>query len=325
MKPFRKYQSLFAPMMCTLAMICGCDQQEVQLTDVTDRPAVSPVIHDSDSIGGSEREFSLRELLKESIQQANVVVPNPDDLNRFSGLIEETIRSTDPLSLRDRWRESGWLLHEDPDSNIVVIAEHPDARHGRGIYAFRLRSDSQLILQAPHRFYDRRTGTIVRKMFLENDVHAAAWNTVHREQVDVAHESRHYLAAFTEAMMRVDDELAVIQLHGFANKSRSANARNAKVIVSNSTRFPGRLARDVAISLKEEFGVEQVLLFPLEVSELGGTTNAQASIVRGTGNPNFLHLEINSELRQQIEESASIRGAFFGALEGRSEFETANR
>ena len=56
-------------------------------------------------------------------------------------------------------------------------------QRGRGIYAIRLKSTSDILLQAPHRFFDERTGRIARKLFVENDIRAVAWNSIHRSKV----------------------------------------------------------------------------------------------------------------------------------------------
>jgi hypothetical protein len=197
---------------------------------------------------------------------------------------------------------------------LVAIVESPDRREGRGIYVIRLDSLSPLALQAPHRFYDTKSGLLTRYCFEENDIWIAAWNTVHRDSVDLAHRRDHFFNAMTRALVTLDRSMVVTQIHGFDARKRQPAARSASVVISDTTQQPGPLVRQIASAQKDLVGPDKVRLFPLEVSELGGTLNQQARVFRQAGKPGFLHLEMSRELREELAGNASMRARFFSTL-----------
>ena len=189
------------------------DSLEASVTPVT---PVAPVVPSKRSKSAKKKKKQptlLENVLKQSIEKAQFQPPTQDQLRAFETRLIAT------LALKDDWQQSkpeweaaGWQLHFDKDSDYLIIAEADQQRSGRGVYAFRIQSKTKLVLQAPHRFFDRRTGTIVADLFQQHDVRAAAWNTVHRKQVDVAHSSRHFINAFTRAMIAHDSTLSLIHI-----------------------------------------------------------------------------------------------------------------
>jgi hypothetical protein len=259
----------------------------------------------------------LEQLLKRSIGKATFESPTKDDITRFETLLLETLHEPEHRSeLATQWANAGWeLVHWTVnDQSLLAICEQEHELRGRGLYVIRVNSESNLVLQAPHRFYDMGSGTIVSKLFQENDCRAAAWNTVHRKQVDLAHCPDSFLNAFTRAMLNYNAQSIVVQIHGFENDNQKGRARSAKMIVSNATEYPGRTAREATIRFKEDFGGDNVRLYPLEVRQLGGTKNEQASAVYEMGSVGFLHLELNKKFREQLQNSEALRTAFFDSL-----------
>ena len=257
----------------------------------------------------------LKDLLVSPAQIDTVDQPSPAELEQIQQLFRKTASSSPgDAELAAAWEQLGWDLVELDDIGMVVIKESEQQLAGRGVYAIRINSKSNTILQAPHRFFDERTGVITRKLFIENDVYAAAWNSSHRKQVDLAHQQQHYFNAFMQALTNRDSK--VIQLHGFDADRRNSKAKSADVILSDTTRFPARHALQTAIRLKELLGQSSAKLFPLDIEELGGTKNSQASLLRNSGFHRFLHVELDGELRKQLAGNASKRSEFAAALLG---------
>ena len=217
-------------------------------------------------------------------------------------------------NLRNRWASQDWQLLKSPSGKFFVVREHPDHQRGRGVYAFQTKSQSSIVLQAPHRFNDLMTGSITIKLFCEQAVAAVAINTIHRSAIDLSHTPLHFINAFTSVVIKARPDVTILQIHGFTNKGKTGAAKLAKLIVSDSTKFPGRLARQSAIELKTTFGAEPTRLFPIDIHQLGGTTNRQAEVAHGLGCPNFLHLELNREFRGELDADASVRETFFASL-----------
>jgi hypothetical protein len=263
---------------------------------------------------GSKR---LNELMKLSIRESVFEYPHPAELDRFEQLLVATLEkniSAEKLNLR--WSDEGWNLERwnSGARECFALREADGQLRGRGFFAFQTGHQSNLVLQAPHRFFDLGSGTIVRKMFQESDCFAAAWNTVHRKQFDLAHQDDHFINAFTRAVLKVNADAAIVQIHGFNSDKLSGLGSTAKVIVSDSTIYPGRIARSTAANLKQTFGQNNVRLFPIEVDQLGGTQNAQANVVLNAGSASFLHLEINQSFRKDLKTTRKKRQQFVDSL-----------
>ena len=276
-------------------------------------PLDQPQTVEHELLENESLDNALIELLK---SKPNTQYVEPTDDDGFAGLEElfKEIATTRTVSeeLNIRGNALGWKLTELADHGIVVITEDTGQRRGRGMYVVRRDSQSNTIIQAPHRFFDKRTGVIARKLFAENDVYAAAWNSSHRKQIDVAHEQKHHFNAFMNAL--TDRDTKIIQLHGFESESRSGSIQSTDIILSDSTRFPARFAMQTAIRLKELLGKKAVRLFPIDVNELGGTKNSQAALLRNAGFHRFLHVELDTDYRNQLVISASKRAEFAKAL-----------
>ena len=244
-----------------------------------------------------------------------------EDVNQFEKLLIETLaelkkpkQAIAVKPLQDRWAVLNWQLHESPSSEMFVLREHPDHRYGRGAYAFRTAPPSRIALQAPHRFNDLMTGSIAIKLFHSQTVSAIALNTIHRSAIDLSHTNLHFFNAFTSAMIKAHQGIAILQIHGFTNQGKTGAAKSSSIIVSDGTKFPGRSARQTALELKATFGAGDVRLFPVDIRQLGGTTNRQATIAHGLGCPNFLHLELNRDFRAKLDADASVRASIFDSV-----------
>ena len=259
--------------------------------------------------------ISLKEIFKDSIVGAQLTMPQQTQVVNFKKLFEKTLAvGTVDAELSQQWEQEGWECRELLGSDVIVVVEKSDQRWGRGIYAIRSLSDSKIVLQAPHRFNDAKTGVIARKMFEEHNVWAVGFNTIHRKELDLAHCERNYFNAFTEAVVASRAKSVVLQLHGFSNAQKTNAGRTANMIVSDTTKFPGRYAHLVAEEFKINFGKSHTRLYPLETRWLGGTDNHQANLMQQLGSVGFLHLEMNPSFRQQLVSAASVRELFFASI-----------
>ena len=241
------------------------------------------------------------------------------DAKKFEALLIKTLqaRNTAKSSVtdfNDQWEELQWQIRLSPSKSFFTIREHANHRHGRGVYAFRINAETTIALQAPHRFSDLMTGSIATDLFCENSIFAIALNTVHRKVVDLSHAKRHYVNAFTSALITAKYDVAIVQLHGFTNEGKAGAAKFAHAIVSDTTKFPGRSARQTALELKTTFEQDHTRLFPVDIQELGGTTNRQAQIAYDLGCLDFLHVELNHEFRTRLMKDASVRDSFFASI-----------
>ena len=285
-------------------------------------PLMAQTVHEPSTVSLEESPMLprdarnvLKKMFQDSIVDSRLRLPDEERIANFKDLIVKTLGSQSvSLELSQQWEQEGWECRSVVDSSLIVVAEKSNQRWGRGIYAIRTDSNSQIVLQAPHRFNDAKTGVIARKIFQEHDVWAVAFNTVHRKELDLAHCDRHYFNAFTEAVVALRSNSVMLQLHGFTNAKKTNAGKSASLIVSDTTKFPGRHARRVAEEFKFSFGKSHTRLYPIETRWLGGTDNHQANLMQQLGSTGFLHLEMNPPFRQQLASTASVRALFFASI-----------
>lgn len=215
-----------------------------------------------------------------------------------------------------------WVVSE---STFWAILEKPEERRGAGAYVFRVEepanaSRPEILLEAPHVFFDLGTEKIASRLFFDpfGDQAPRAFftNTMHRYQgktdpkartadnpADVAHNPDHLFTAATVAFASALPHVTVIELHGFAETDREARAglpANSTMVVSGG-REKKHTARSasVAKALREKFD-PGVRLFPDEASSLGATTNVQGLALRRIAGSEFLHLEMSASMRRDL-------------------------
>ena len=243
------------------------------------------------------------------------------EVNAFESLLTKTLQAKNSgdasvTDLEQQWAELHWHIGISPSKTFFSIREIANHRHGRGVYAFRVDAENPIAIQAPHRFNDLMTGTISTKLFTENSISAIALNTMYRKEIDLSHTKIHYINAFTSAIIKAQHNVAILQLHGFTNEGKKGAAKFAQTIISDTTKFPGRSARQTALEFKTIFGQDHTRLFPIDIQQLGGTTNRQAITAHNLGCPDFLHIELNYEFRSRLKRDASVRDSFFAGIIG---------
>jgi hypothetical protein len=229
------------------------------------------------------------------------------------------------------------------EETVLVLREMEDARKGRGLFAFRVSAPAPecagagapkspappaasteappppIALQAPHSYYDRHTGEIAERLFLEHPFTAAAWNTAHRYAAadgssDLCHTDRSLLSSFTRAFVTAFPKGIIVQVHGFAgSKLRSPDAAAAGGILSNGTPAPPRWVKGAAACLADHF-TGPMLTYPDDIQELGATENEQGRLLRTLGRGSFLHIEFSLPARQLLKGDENVRRHLWNCL-----------
>ncbi len=251
------------------------------------------------------------------------VIPNDDELLRVERLFERVLRRDDFALTANSWAKEGMLLERLnlPGAKGWLLSEKEDEQRGRGVF-FIKDGEGKVFLQAPHSFFDKGTGLIVSSLIEENDFAGAAWNTVPRYALqnnykgpaDTQAHDRNYFVAFARAFARCRKVSHLVQLHGFAAKKRKTDAgKRAGAIVSGGTRTPRALLFTVVVALKLRLP-KPVLLYPLEVKELGATKNVCGSTLRRLSHNGFVHIELNGNLRKELITDAKLRSKLANGL-----------
>jgi hypothetical protein len=260
----------------------------------------------------------LETILRHARSQQAYQPATAAELIRCEELFERTLLGPEVRELAADWLEMGWRLFPlaGSDGKLWIVMERADRQRGWGVYAFRTQPLRGVILQAPHSDTDRFTGNVALRLFADGNFKAAAWNTVPRERIDVAHSVDHPFTAFTRATVKADPNVCVVQIHGFSPERRQSLAgKTADLIISNGSYSPDRTTRCFATMLQSEFPYGRVQLFPMSVGELGATTNVQGDVLHRSGSSaRFLHLEFSQSLRLRLVNDRQARQAILKRL-----------
>ena len=264
----------------------------------------------------------LTKLWKQSLKGV-FVAPSAQDFQQAKILFQRLFDG-DEIN-PEAWSSLGMhvsILHDHKDV-LIVVYEQENRQFGRGFFVVRKKmKDLPLLLQAPHTFKDLYTGRITLKLLLSGRAQAAAWNTVPRSyersgilvDADMAHRSNTFFVAFGEAFAQRYPTAKTMQLHGFSQKKRRSDAgMTADFILSSGNQRPNVSTQHLSRCLKKNIST-QVKMYPVEVSELGGTRNVTARLLRNWPSHHFIHMEMSFEIRQAIRESKKIQGALLSCL-----------
>jgi hypothetical protein len=229
-----------------------------------------------------------------------------------------------------------------------ALREQPERRRGAGAYIVRpgpRPGDApELVLQAPHVYFDRGTGNLAAALFFGEEgrgrARALFTNTTHRYKgggrptppaaasgddapdagdegdesdtlvdapADVAHTAEHGFQVATERIVRVLDHVVVIQLHGFADRPGQPEI----VLSSGADHVPAHIAA-LATALGAIF--ERVLRYPDDIAELGGVTNVQGRLLAQYPRAHFVHVELSGTTRQRLGRTPALLARFAHAL-----------
>ena len=157
----------------------------------------------------------------------------------------------------------------------------------------------RLCVQAPHVFFDEGTGELALAAFEQLKASCLFTNTVHRRAPDVAHEASSLFGAATEGLAQGVD-WPVLQLHGFAADTAPPGTL---AIVSNGTNAPDTRVEKLREALRTRLQ-GPVLLFGVDATVLGATTNVQGAALRLAGR-GFVHMEMSPPTRKRLGKDPS--------------------
>jgi len=251
--------------------------------------------------------------------------PGSIELQQATALFKRELMGDPSPQLQQAWQTLGWQRTgiQLADQACQVLYESAGRREGRGFYLFCPRANSRTALQAPHAFKDLHTGYIALSMANTARFRVVAWNTVPRysedengrHDADLAHLKESYFTALTRALATDDSIEQVIQIHGFSRQKRNGDGRDAAIILSNGTRQPDQALLDLATRLRKTLDVD-TRVFPYDIRELGALTNRQGKLLRETGHTGFIHIELSSEIREQLRNDEPTCRIFLDDLPG---------
>ena len=213
------------------------------------------------------------------------------------------------------------------DSAMAVMESDPELGWGAVLMFAPLPQQQDWFLQVPHRFHDLYTADIAEHWLATGQFKLAMINTVHRHaggnldperNSDFSTAPKNAMLAASRAFVRHSRKPLIIQLHGFSQDSRTTDiAREADMILSYGAALSAQRMKPLqkaARCLQDRMEID-ARVYPLEVSELGGTRNIVGRDLRNKGFlTQFVHVEISKPLRKKLRNNAPQARQLLGCL-----------
>ncbi len=271
------------------------------------------------ALGGTEEAPSTWDRAKQ-LRAEDVVLPSQERRLALGRLVVDLLRAAPsgrlPPTLPSRAEALGLRLEQQGD--VVLLGEAGPPYRGEGLVAVRLGPvAAEVVLQAPHPFYDKHTGAIVGAMLDDlatvepgaGALRAIFLATAHRHagDADPAHAVAHPLQGLSDAADLALPDALVVQLHGFSEATTDADA----VVSAGSARSGGRLEERARLLLREVPGLDD-LRGPDDVPDLAATTNVQGRML--ADRTRFLHLELDLDVREALRRDPAVRARLLAVL-----------
>lgn len=281
-------------------------------------------------------EESRPETLMGEEGHSTIWLPSDADLALAEKLFRRVLAGESGPELRQQWASLGFELtgtrsESDP---ILVLQEFGDGPTqsrfvGKGFFVFAVGRDSKTVLQAPHSFADSGTREISLELMANNNFRAAAWNTapaklpVHSSlPADLkTPPAKNYMLAFTKALMTIELDSRVVQLHSFEKKNMyTVNGSHADIILSGYGKLPNQAIGWLGRCLKETLDYK-IRTFPFEVREMGAgrklsgaTDNLIGAVMQEHGSQGFVHLGMSGEFREELRSYPQVQKKLYACL-----------
>ncbi|WP_428266852.1 hypothetical protein [Haliangium sp.] len=210
------------------------------------------------------------------------------------------------------------------DQRFWALLEAPEARRGAGAYVVRVgpaTTGAEIVLQAPHTFYDLGTGDIAARLFFSSSagahVRALFVNTAHRyggprqapppgehSDSDLCHITDHVFQDATRAAAEAVGATIVVQLHGFSDAPELPEA----ILSSGQREASSPLVHALSRELEPVLG--KVRRYPEDIAKLGATTNTQGKLLAGYPDARFVHIELSAGTRDRLRDSDELMADF---------------
>lgn len=276
--------------------------------------AACPVVPSLAS-GGTVLEKVYSRAWKDA-KSVDYVTPSADELAVMQQVFVRLLKGEPVKAMASDLQTLGWAVFTESVGGVTwtIVAEAENQRRGRGLYAFS--NAGRHALEAPHVPSDELTGQILLRYAEDGLPRALAWNTVPRKTADLAHLDGTYLIAFSRAFAQVYPSEKILQLHGFdAQRRRSAAGAESGAIISAARNNPPPELKSAVKCMQQEIE-KRTRLYGVDVHELGAMTNNVARALRNEGYQGFIHVEMDSSLREQLVDVPAKRQALLNCLGG---------
>lgn len=249
--------------------------------------------------------------------------PSPAELDRAEQMFT-LLFSMQSLDIARQSAASLGFSWEEDSTGIALLDEH---KSGWGEYHFSKDQRNGLSIQAPHRYYDKHTGSLALQLYRAGKVDSVALNTLSRGtsvnhvvglKADFARLPDSFHIVYARSFASLYPQGKLIQLHGFsAGKRVSEAGKSADYILSTGSVSASAWLLDTQDCLSAAGW--KALRYPQEVRELGATTNSIGILMRSLGHNGFHHIEMNAQVRSELAGNPDSLHTFGNCLVERSQ------
>jgi hypothetical protein len=270
-------------------------------------PTVPPVL---DTIKGSLRnQINMLEKDMPRSKSEGYTIPTDKDQADFAKLtsmiIMQDLAHAVDLATRNDYTLNYYVDRGDNYAISYLLREQRPIQKGWGLYAFRLDSTSNIIIEAPHPLYDQRTPSVAMDIYRALDARALLIAGAHRnangdKSADVAHapesifQSIH--TALSQKIQTASGDVIILQIHGFHTSKHEGYPQVVFGLGENPLPKEVAIAKNIKDALSHQgisagvcTGVES------ELMELCAKTNIQGSVTKAGS---FIHIELDEEIRK---------------------------
>lgn len=274
-------------------------------------PSVTPIAPPAlDTIKGSFRnQIGLLEANMPRAESEEYFVSSHKEQADFAKVVS-LIHTNDPtgaadLAIANNYTLNYYVDRGDDSAMSYLLREKRPIQKGWGLYAFRVDSTSNVIVEAPHPRYDKRTPSIALDLYRELDARALLIAGAHRNansdgSADVAHapesifQSVHL--ALAEEIQAESGEVIILQIHGFHTSKHEGYPQVVFGLGKNAQTDEIALSQRIKDALAEQ-GITAGICADEEsnLQDLCAETNVQGTT---TKEGIFIHIELDENLRK---------------------------
>ena len=270
-------------------------------------PAASSVL---DTIKGSFRnQIGILEKNMPRAQSEGYLPPTVEEQSDFAELVSalnrgDLTRAAD-LATRNAYTLNYYVDRGDNYAMSYLLREQKPIQKGWGLYAFRLDSTSNIVIEAPHPLYDKRTPTVALDMYRALDARAlliagAQRNANRDKSADVAHapesifQSVHL--ALSHEMQASSEDVIILQIHGFHSSKHEGYPEVVFGLGENPLPKEVAIAQKIKDALSKQ-GISAGLCVGIgsELEDLCAKTNVQSAVTKEGA---FIHIELDEKIRK---------------------------
>jgi len=289
-------------------------------------PTATPII---DTIEG--RFQNQIRYLENDMPRANsegYVVPTDEEQAAFAQLVA-ALGASDLVRAAQLAAQNHYGLHYYVDRNddhavSYLLREDKPIQKGWGLYAFRVGSASNIIIQAPHPLFDINTPSVALNIYRALDARALLIAGAHRDanldgSADVSHNLESVFQSVHEALLQeiqaISGNAVILQIHGFNSGKHDGYPQVVFGFGDKAQPAEFALARKLKDAISEQ-GITVGLCTGDFWQDLCGTTNVQAYT---SNDAIFIHIELDEMMRKNDEGLITALVQVFGLIPAQAE------